>query len=156
MSYDDFLEAVKENIQYTLGDGYDVFCHEIVKNNAVLRKTIVVAKEGEHVSPSIHMQDFYEDYLDGKSTVFDIGREIVKIYRLNCDNSSEDAKNYDNFDYIKDKLAFKLINAKANEKTLEEVPWLPFLDLAIVFYAIPRRKQTCSVSRRFCAAVSAR
>lgn len=40
------------------------------------------------------------------------------------------------FDSVKEKICFKLINAEKNQELLQDVPHIPFMDLAIVFYVL--------------------
>jgi hypothetical protein len=43
---------------------------------------------------------------------------------------------YSNFDNIKERIVYKLINYEKNRKLLEDTPYISFLDLAVVFYYI--------------------
>ncbi|MCR5082402.1 MAG: DUF5688 family protein [Parasporobacterium sp.] len=136
MNYNEFLDALLESVESLMGEEYDISYHDILKNNDNSLKAMIIKKEGDHISPTIYLKGFYEDYIYGKSTLFDIRDEIIRLYKDNCNDVSIDAQNYENFDYIKSKIAYKLVNAKSNENMLKDVPWIPILDLAIVFYVI--------------------
>lgn len=40
------------------------------------------------------------------------------------------------YEAVRDRICFKLINAEKNKELLKDVPYLPFMDLAIVFYIL--------------------
>lgn len=42
-----------------------------------------------------------------------------------------------NYEKIKNKIVYKLVNYKENEKLLSDLPYILFLDMAIIFYILP-------------------
>lgn len=134
--FSEFEKAVVENIRLVMGDDYLVKTHEVIKNNDNFLKAVVIKKQGNQISPSIYLEGFYEKYRESGVDIEEICDEIIRLYKSNCTNSCSDACNYEDYNFIKDKLCFKLVNAETNKQLLKEVPWFPYLDLAIVFYAI--------------------
>ena len=49
-------------------------------------------------------------------------------------DSSFPIDKYTIFDNVSDRICYKLINYEANKSLLESMPYIPYLDLAIVFY----------------------
>ena len=43
---------------------------------------------------------------------------------------------FSDFDQIKDCICFRLVNLEKNQELLEQIPYIPYLDLAIVFYCV--------------------
>ena len=43
---------------------------------------------------------------------------------------------FENFDNLKGKIIYRLVNQKMNEVFLRSVPYMPFLDLAITFHIL--------------------
>lgn len=46
-------------------------------------------------------------------------------------------KQTSSYEQIKNKIVYKLVNYKANEKLLLDLPYILFLDMAIIFYILP-------------------
>lgn len=82
----------------------------------------------------LQIDNCYEDYSAG-SSLDKIMKEIVHQYEESTRNnpflSAQDIQNYEK---IKDRLYMQVVNPKWNQKYLEHKYYVPFLDLAIVFY----------------------
>lgn len=53
---------------------------------------------------------------------------------------------FDRFDTAKRNIAFKLIHAASNRELLEDVPYVPFYDLALVFYLFLDSDESCQMT----------
>lgn len=53
---------------------------------------------------------------------------------------------FDRFDTAKKNIAFKLIHAASNRELLEDVPYVPFYDLALVFYLFLDSDESCQMT----------
>ena len=62
--------------------------------------------------------------------------EVQHIYQECRNNTSLDAGHFLKFDNIKNEIFCKIIGRGRNEKLLAEVPYIPYLDLAVVFYYV--------------------
>ena len=60
--------------------------------------------------------------------------EILKINKKSKVNAPIDAEFYHDFERIKTRLACKMINYEKNKLLLQEIPYISYLDLAVVFY----------------------
>jgi hypothetical protein len=61
---------------------------------------------------------------------------IESIYRRDTPDDSLNFDFFRDFENVKDRICYKLVNAAENEDFLKEVPHKPFLDLAICFYYV--------------------
>ena len=59
---------------------------------------------------------------------------MVESYEQNRLRGTFDTSFYADYEKVRLRLACRLINRQKNEKLLKEVPYLPFLDLAVVVY----------------------
>ena len=132
MEYYDFLNAVCEHINEKETD-VKVSIHPTVKNNNVRLFGLSFSKKGYNASPTIYMEHHYEEYLKG-SDVNDIGDRLLETYYENSLAVKLDMTFFEDFDLVKDRLYIKLINREKNSDFLNEVPYEPFLDLAVVAY----------------------
>ncbi len=119
-----------------MGDEYRVVIKEVKKNNSTRLCGLVIEKKGVSVSPSFYLEPFYQEFQKGKR-MWEIEEEILLLYDRFKVEGSDDELDLDFFaDYslVKEKIAYKLVNFERNKELLQEVPYFPYLDLAIVFY----------------------
>lgn len=135
----DFFSAVKTGLQRLLGENCEAELVQIDKNNGVKKDGIIVKNKKNDISPVIYLDDYYEQYKKGK-TEDKIIDEVHHIYHkysceinLDLDMKIQDLKDYEK---IKKKIAYKLINYEKNEEILFHTPYMRFLDLAIVFFVM--------------------
>lgn len=136
MTYDEFVRYVREYIEDILGDSQCmVKIHKVLKNNDVELDALMVMTKDSNVSPTIYLNSYYEEYKNGGN----IDEIVTEIYSLYSEHSKKINFNVDVFmDYekVKNRIVYKLINTKNNEKLLKGVPNVPFMDLSLVFYCL--------------------
>lgn len=128
-----FMEDLCRLIQERLGEKYRVKIQEVNKNNNVKFQGLLILTEESNVTPTIYLDSFYEAYLEGTS-LESIIEVILQIYREDMPGRHVDMAFFKNFEQVKDRICYKLINVRYNEALLEQIPHVPFLDLAICFY----------------------
>lgn len=135
MEYEAFLSYIKESIGAIIGTERTVNLHKIVKNNDVELDALTIIGGGVNISPTIYLNDYYEEYLKGREPG-EIVYDIYGIYEAHKSNFSFDIDFFSDFDKVKNKILYKLINYDSNQKLLSDVPHIRYLDLAIVFYCL--------------------
>ena len=133
MNYEQFVCTILECTEKKLPEDEIVEKQEVQKNNGVTAVGLTIRKKGSQITPVIYMEEFYQKYLMGAS-IDDLSDFLITKSRMIPSLSKGDYKDIRDFGKIKNHIVYKLINAKKNEKLLREVPNLPILDLAIVFY----------------------
>lgn len=99
-----------------------------------LMRGFTIEKKTEYISPVISIDNCYEDYSAGIS-LDEIMKEIVHQYEESTRNNPFlSARDIQNYEGIKDRLYMQVVNQEWNKKYLEHKYYVPFLDLAIVFY----------------------
>ena len=112
------------------------FCfHKVTKNNGVTKDCFLIRENGYDVSPSVYLEDYYHAFRDG-ATIPELAEKVQHIYQECRNNTSLDAGHFLKFDNIKNEIFCKIIGRGRNEKLLAEVPYIPYLDLAVVFYYV--------------------
>lgn len=146
MNYEQFICAMLKCTQKKLSESEIVEKQKILKNNGILAVGLTIRKEGEKIAPLVYLEEFYKKYLAGDSV------EMLSDFLIEKSRNTPAAPvwNYETFwDFrkIKDQIVYKLVNTKKNENLLKEIPHLPFLDFAVVFYVmIPAAEsESCSV-----------
>ena len=135
MEYKLFVEYIKMNAGYIAGEGGNITINHVIKNNGCEMDGLVIMEKGKDIAPTIYLDSFYELYTNGEN-IKNIIRQIEVIYEQNKNNVTFDVNILKHFDTIKDKIVYKVVNYRSNEKLLEQVPHKRILDLAVVFYCL--------------------
>lgn len=135
MEYKEFVEYIKMNAGYIAGESGNITINHVIKNNGCEMDGLVIMEKGKDIAPTIYLDSFYELYTNGEN-IKNIIRQIEVIYEQNKNNVTFDVNILKHFDTIKDKIVYKVVNYRSNEKLLEQVPHKRILDLAVVFYCL--------------------
>lgn len=146
MSYEQFVCTFKECVQKMLPESARVEQQRIVKNNGVVQVGLSIREKEEMAAPVIYLEEFYEKYLAGAS-MEELGGALIALNRRYLAFPAWDYMEILDFQKTKDRIVYKLVNAKLNERLLREVPHLPMFDLAVVFYLVisPENSEKCSL-----------
>lgn len=136
MNYEEFLNEIKEKLKsYLENSESDVSVRKILKNNGVELDALTIVDVKCKASPTIYLNKYYKEYLDGRTTE-EICDEIYELVYENKDKLTVNISEFSDYSRIRDRIAFKIINAEKNKKLLSRVPHKRKLDLAIVFYCV--------------------
>lgn len=140
MDKNTFIEKLFDLLKKQFGEEVTITQKKIEKSNRISYEGFTIKKKMEYISPVISIDNYYEDYSAG-SSLDEIMKEIVHQYEESTRNnpflSAQDIQNYEK---IKDRLYMQVVNPKWNQKYLEHKYYVPFLDLAIVFYVDVQKK----------------
>lgn len=135
LNYEQFINAVAEQLTEEMGVGYKVVIYESLKTNGCLRKGITVSVRNSNISPTIYLEEFYKNYLSGWELTEIVGSFIRLYEEVKCEQCF-DVEQVRDFEKAKNILSYKVINYEMNQQLLKDIPYIPYLDLAIVFYAL--------------------
>lgn len=62
MTYNEFLETMKTEVQNRLGDAYRVDLQDIIKTNDMVYNGLTIADKNINIAPTIYLNDMYEKY----------------------------------------------------------------------------------------------
>ena len=79
MNYSQFIIKMKENLQEKLGMQVKVETIDVPKNNGIVLQGITIRRPGERIVPTIYLESFYADYLEGRD-LEDILEDFIEIY----------------------------------------------------------------------------
>lgn len=135
MNYQDLVGSVTGFLRESLPGGTRLQLIPLEKNNGIIMDGLSVRKEGKRVAPMIYLDSYYREYLDGRSL-----RGICDQILECCEDSDfEEHFDVDFFrepERVRPTVAYRLINYEKNRELLQEIPHLPFLDLAVIFYSL--------------------
>ena len=133
MNYSSFCDAMFASLSNQLEPGFTLSRDTIRKNNGVILDALIIHMPDTVSSPVVYLKSLYNHYESG-SSLQDICHMILAGIQKDSLITPETVAKLQDLQYVRDKIAFRLVSRKDNEAFLKTVPWVPFLDLAIVFY----------------------
>lgn len=133
MNYEEFVHALMEAVINLSEIDTTVCLHRVSRNNGVVKKVLSISRPGEDVMPTVYPERYYEKYRMGVTIphlAYEVIAEIDQA-RKGCKIQSED---YAEFENMKDRVLYQLVNYDRNALNLQKQPYIRFLDLAVVFY----------------------
>ena len=132
-SYEEFKSVLSGMIKEKFDNEINIEIHNIIKNNSLELEGMVLYGDKKKISPNFYLQIYYEEYLQGTGIEDIAGLMYNKYIELKD-------MDYDSFDLdiekCKDKIVCRLVSFQKNSQLLEEIPYIPFLDMAIIFYCL--------------------
>lgn len=111
------------------------FCERELNNGVRINKmtclTFIDRKSG--LTPTIHLDDFYEKYRAGMS-MEEIVKQMISCYQKTKVMGSPNFRYLYEWQCVRPLVAYKVVNRERNGELLAKVPHKDFLDLSKVFY----------------------
>ncbi|MDE6364623.1 MAG: hypothetical protein K2O40_01250 [Lachnospiraceae bacterium] len=133
MEFTYFTTLVREEVERRTGDCYKVLLNDVTKNNGVVLRGLTVTQDDSNISPTIYLNNYYEEYIKGRATLLNVVNDVMDTYQRNKVNQSVDMRYFLDYERVKDSVVYKLINTEKNKELLEDIPHIEFMDLSIVF-----------------------
>ena len=135
MNYQEFVGSVISFLRETLPHGTDFNLIPLEKNNGVILEGLSVQKEGERTAPAIYLDSYYQEYLTGRS-LRQIYETILQCCEDNCFSDHFDTDFFMDYRKVRPSIVYKIVNYEKNKELLKQIPYVPFLNLAVVFYCL--------------------
>ncbi len=129
----EFQEKIKKALQEYGGSEMTVRISKVRKNNGHILTGVSMYKPGSNITPTLYIDDYLKRYEEG-ITFGEIMKDIIYMLENYAIDRELDISFFTEWDRAKRRIVYRLINAEKNEELLKEVPYIPFMDLAIVFY----------------------
>lgn len=131
-NYSEFKQHILADLQNRLGSDIHVHIQDIVKNNDTHLDGLTLLCTKYNLSPTIYLNHYFKQYEMGHS-LSDIEEDILNTYQENCPSRNIDISFFTDYDKVKSRIVFKLVNYERNRELLQDVPHYRFLDLALIF-----------------------
>jgi len=105
-----------------------------VVGNSGRTVTGIAFPDGETVIPMVCLDGPYQKYADGEWGLLQAFQEIDAACTKYSDRQDALAGMVTDYSLIKSHICYKLVNPERNKGLLGKSPYIPWLDLAIVFY----------------------
>ena len=136
MEFTNFTTLVQREVEKRAGENYRVKLNDVMKNNGVVLRGITLMQDDSNISPTIYLNPYYDAYENGDTTLGTVIDEVIDTYERNKINRSIDMKFFLNYETVRSRIIFKLINTEKNRELLKDIPYIPFHDLSIVFQCL--------------------
>lgn len=133
MDYKDFINEIKLKLEPALGNEHSVLLRKVPQNNMGLKDAICIMDGNDPTIQVIYLDQLYNQYKNG-CNIGEIVNLIVQTYHMHHLSISIDFDDLKNYNSIRTKIAYKLINAESNKELLTVIPHMIVMDLAMVFY----------------------
>ena len=133
MEYQTFKEELCRILQKRTEGKKKVILQQVEKNNGVVLDAVVLQGEREQVLPTIYLEELYEIYEQGV-TLEQIAGHILCEEEKWKDKVEFSLEEFEDYTRARTSVFYKLVNYQMNERTLKRVPYIRYLDLAVVFY----------------------
>lgn len=135
MDLKEFAVSMAYAVQSRLSDQVEVLPQTVNKNNGVNWQGLTFRKQNYKSAPTIYLEPYYEAFQEGEDLV-SLARQVVNCYNRYADYPQFEPDFFQDYEGIRGQVVYKLVNYQSNAGMLAEVPHLPYLDLAMVFYCL--------------------
>lgn len=135
MNYKEFQEELLQKVTEKLDSHTTIAITQSSGNNGVLRSELEFKTPQSKSTGTVSLEGYYQAFLEGME-LSQIVKEIVNLPEQLQVNAKRMTDDLSDFNQIKDRIIFKLVNAKKNAERLADMPHLPFFDLSIVYSVV--------------------
>lgn len=139
LSYREFEQAIQEEILQYLDAGIYLKVYPVLKNNSLHLDGLIFGQDGHWISPYFYLQMYYSRYCDGEETE-ELAQEILERWRQTAWNQEMFPIEI-SYERCKNHIIYRLISLERNRELLEDIPYIPFLDLAVTFHYLVRKEE---------------
>lgn len=135
-----FMEELLKVLREKKDEEYDFQIMEVTKLNDSQKLSICARKKGDSIGVNLYMEDLVRRYNSIGRDLNGLAEDILSQIRENLLDSAftgaalKEMSDMLDFDKMKDKVLFRIINAEDNKEYLKHSVYVPFLDFAICFY----------------------
>lgn len=117
MTYQEFKHHILSGVQDALGSDFTLSVQDIIKNNDTHFDGLTILSPQCNLAPTIYLNEYYERYQRG-TTPQEIISDILEIYHTHKTDHKIDVSFFTDYDKVKSRIVFKLINYERNRELL--------------------------------------
>lgn len=145
MTYKEFKHQLLTELEERFPSGTSITIQQISHNNNHMEEALTILEPGVNISPTIYLEPYFRQ-LKKEVPISSIITQIYSYYQEHRSTHSIDTSFFTCFENIRPRIVYKLVHQEKNKELLKEVPWIPYLDLAIVFYCLLSKSPTENAS----------
>ena len=133
MTYEEFLSGLEKAIFVQRREEETIKRVQVLKNNGVQLDGFSCVMEGHREQPTVYVNHYFREDVT-KEDLCTLAAMVLKIQRDSMLHQTGDFEMLLDYEKMKKRIYCRLISRNKNEDLLKTVPWIPWMDLAIVFY----------------------
>ncbi len=145
MTYKEFKHQLLTELEERFPSDTSITIQQISHNNNHMEEALTILEPGVNISPTIYLEPYFRQ-LKKEVPISSIITQIYSYYQEHRSTHSIDTSFFTCFENIRPRIVYKLVHQEKNKELLKEVPWIPYLDLAIVFYCLLSKSPTENAS----------
>lgn len=130
MSYEEFLEYVETHILDGMEENMKAVIKEVKKNNNIVLKALVVAKNETDIFYNIYLEDYYMEYCQKEKSLDEI---LLTIRENHLKGEVKEFLPFDLASMKEENIVGCIVSLKNNEEFLKDLPFIPAGDFAVIF-----------------------
>lgn len=142
MTYKQFCNDVFDSIRSNFGDDFSVSLNEVTKNNGTILNGIVIKNHAYNIAPTFYLNPLF---LRFGNDVVAASKSILESYYENAPTQSFPMNLFSDWQMVKDKIIYRVVNAELNRSLLSHCPHFLFHDLAVVYVYLLNDNATISI-----------
>ena len=135
-TFEEFLNKLTKGIEENLPENMKnakVEINTVTKNNGTKLTSVLIRIEGENMTPTIYVSEYYKDYINEKMDLEDIIREVINL-RIKHRKENIELDWVNDFDKVKDKIIPTFAGLEEyNKDIMETSPYVKILDMIMIF-----------------------
>lgn len=141
MKYETFKKKIVPVINRKLAPGSHLDMEPVTKLNGSILDGIRLAPDvpgdvDEIIMPTLYLNDLYEMYQEGRSLNDIAELAVFGMQEYDYSMWEPTLMGLNDFDSVKDNICCRLVNIGLNKEMLNGMPYIQFLDLAVVYYVL--------------------
>lgn len=145
MNITTFTQMLADEVAQLLPPNAQVKQNTVLKNNGVSEVGIYIMDSAVNAAPTLYVDTFYESYQRGVQ-IPQLAEDFLHVYNRYRLEKKIDTSFFQEFEQVRERIVYKLINRKLNQQLLERIPHRPFMDLEIVYYYLLEHEQLGSAT----------
>lgn len=133
MEYTVFKARLIEKLSELTDPDEEISVSTVTKNNGITLEVISIHSPGRGICPTINIREIKAGFDDGM-TLPHLAKEVLSLCREKSFPEEAFRMELEDYENFRDKICFRAVNSAKNKELLEDVPFYPVLDLALVFY----------------------
>jgi len=125
----EYAKLIRDAVANEMGEDYKVQLTSVLKNNGHVQKCLIIKEKRQNTASVAYLNDYYENNVPVPQAVDD----IIRKYQPALNVSANDIINYDN---VKNKIFYQLVNKSSNTDYLLDKPYKDVLDDLVLVYRI--------------------
>ena len=139
ISFRQFVECMRKEQEKKFKGRLAIEVERVKENNGVLVTGLVGKKSEDKEGIMVYLDSYYDAFKEGVE-LEQLSEDIYDMFNT-YEKPDFPLEELGDFEQVKDKIFYKLVNYDKNLEMLKEVPHVPYLDLALTFHVLAGRDE---------------